>query len=63
MSVRNLDKIFTPSAVALIGASSRPGAVGTVTLGNLRTGSFQGRLYLVNPRHTSLSGRSLEWRG
>ena len=33
MSIRNLDKIFTPSSVALIGASSRPGAVGTVTLG------------------------------
>ncbi len=56
MSIRNLDKIFTPSSLALIGASLCPGAVGTVTLGNLRQSSFQGRLYLVNPRHASLNG-------
>lgn len=56
MSIRNLDKVFTPSSIALIGASSRPGVVGTVTLGNLRRSSFQGRLYLVNPRHASLNG-------
>jgi acetyltransferase len=56
MSPRNLDKVFTPSSVALIGASSRPGSVGTVTQENLRRSNFHGRLYLVNPRHASLNG-------
>ena len=56
MSTRNLDKVFAPSSVALIGASSRPGSVGTVTRENLRRSNFQGRLYLVNPRHASLNG-------
>jgi len=56
MSVRNLDRIFTPSSIALVGASSRPGTVGTVTLSNVQKGSFSGLLYLVNPRHTSLNG-------
>jgi acetyltransferase len=56
MSIRNLDKVFTPGSVALIGASSRPGAVGSVTLANLRRSSFQGQLFLVNPAHASLDG-------
>jgi hypothetical protein len=56
MSIRNLDKVFAPSSVALIGASMHPGTVGAVTLANLRRSSFQGRLHLVNPRHASLDG-------
>ena len=56
MSIRNLDKIFNPTSIALVGASSRIGAVGTVTLGNMRRSAFQGSLHLVNPRHASLDG-------
>jgi len=56
MSIRNLEKIFNPASVALIGASSRAATVGAVTLGNLRRSTFQGSLYLVNPRHASLNG-------
>ncbi len=56
MSIRNLDKIFNPTSVALVGASSRIGAIGTVTLANMRRSAFQGSLYLVNPKHASLDG-------
>jgi acyl-CoA synthetase (NDP forming) len=62
MSIRNLDKIFNPTSVALVGASSRIGAVGTVTLNNMRWSAFQGSRYLVNPRHASLNGHLIDLR-
>ena len=55
MSIRNLDKLFNPQAVALIGATPRPGSVGAVLTGNLRQGGFSGKLLLVNPHHQSIS--------
>ena len=51
MSVRNLDKLFTPRSVALIGATPRPGSVGAVVARNLRRAGFAGELMLVNPHH------------
>src|SRR5579885_2401888 len=56
MSVRNLDYMFKPRSVALIGATSRPGAVGTLVLRNLRRASFPGAMMLVNPHHETLEG-------
>ena len=54
MSVRNLDKLFTPRSVALIGATPRPGSVGAVVARNLRRAGFAGELMLVNPHHRIL---------
>jgi acetyltransferase len=56
MSVRNLDKLFKPRSVALIGATSRPGAVGAVVARNLRRAGFGGDLVLVNPFHSTIDG-------
>ncbi len=56
MSVRNLDRLFNPRSLALIGATSRPGSVGAVILRNLRRGGFAGELMLVNPHHRTLDG-------
>jgi len=56
MSVRNLDKLFKPRSVALIGATDRAGSVGTVLLRNLRKPGFTGELLLVNPRRQTLDG-------
>ena len=56
MSIRNLTKLFRPESVALIGASDRPGAVGTVVARNLRRAGFKGELLLVNPHHQTLDG-------
>ena len=55
MSVRNLDRLHNPQAVALIGATPRPGSLGAVLTGNLRQGGFTGKLLLVNPHHQSIS--------
>jgi len=56
MSTRNLDKLFKPKSLALIGATTREGAVGAVVLRNLQRGGFKGRLMLVNPHHQELAG-------
>ena len=56
MSVRNLDKLFKPGAVALIGATTRHGSLGAVLSRNLRRGAFGGPLMLVNPDHRSIGG-------
>jgi acetyltransferase len=56
MSVRNLDKLFKPRSVALIGATDRTGSVGAVVLRNLRRAGFGGELLLVNQHHQTLDG-------
>lgn len=56
MSVRNLDKLFKPRSVALIGATMREGAVGAVVLRNLRRAGLKASLSLVNPQHRELDG-------
>src|SRR6516164_1281459 len=56
MSVRNLDKLFEPRSVALIGATPRPGSVGAIVLRNLRRAGFAGELMLVNPHHSTIDG-------
>ncbi len=56
MTIRNLDRLFRPRSVALIGATPKPGHVGHVVLRNLREGGFAGRLMLVNPHHAEIDG-------
>ncbi|MBS0274714.1 MAG: bifunctional acetate--CoA ligase family protein/GNAT family N-acetyltransferase [Proteobacteria bacterium] len=56
MTIRNLDAIFRPGSVALIGASSRPHSVGAVIAGNLRESGFDGPILPVNPKHRSVAG-------
>ncbi|MGO4726212.1 MULTISPECIES: bifunctional acetate--CoA ligase family protein/GNAT family N-acetyltransferase [unclassified Inquilinus] len=56
MSVRNLDALFRPASIALIGASRRPGSVGAVLARNLFAGGFGGPVMAVNPRTQSFGG-------
>jgi acetyltransferase len=56
MSVRNLDRLFNPASVGLIGATDRAGSVGSVVMRNLRRAGFKGALMLVNPHHRELGG-------
>ncbi|MFO0948198.1 MAG: bifunctional acetate--CoA ligase family protein/GNAT family N-acetyltransferase [Planctomycetota bacterium] len=55
MSILNLDKIFRPYGVAVIGATDRPGAVGQTVLHNLVGAGFAGPIYPVNPRREMVS--------
>ena len=50
MVTLNLDAIFDPKSVAIIGASEKPGTVGRAIAENLTSSAFQGKVYLVNNR-------------
>lgn len=56
MSIRNLDAIFRPASVALIGASPKPASVGRVIADNLLAAGFSGPIMPVNPKYASISG-------
>ena len=56
MSVRNLEALFHPKSVAVIGASDREGSVGSVVLRNLKLGGFKGAIWPVNRRHALVGG-------
>ncbi len=60
MSIRNLQYLFAPKSVVLIGASDRPHSVGATVLANLIGGrsvaELRERLMLVNPRLQELMG-------
>mgnify|MGYP000424249853 CR=1 FL=1 len=58
MSIRNLEFLFAPRSVAVIGASERPHSVGATVLRNLIDGGFLGPIYPVNPKHQMLVGRT-----
>ena len=56
MSIRHLQQLLEPASVVVIGASDRPGSVGTTVWRNLRAGAFKGVICGVNPSHASLDG-------
>lgn len=54
MSVRNLDKLFHPHRIAVIGATDRPGSVGRTLLHNLIGSGYTGTVYPVNRNHDTV---------
>jgi acetyl coenzyme A synthetase (ADP forming)-like protein len=50
MQNKNLDCIFKPKSIAVVGASSRPHSIGREILHNLITCEFNGKVFPVNPR-------------
>lgn len=56
MSIQNLEHLFRPKSVAVIGASNRPQSVGAVIIRNLLQGGFEGPIMPVNPKHEAIAG-------
>jgi acetyltransferase len=56
MSIRNLDAIFQPQAIALVGASAHQGSIGWLIAQNLRAGGFEGPIMPVNPHARAIAG-------
>ena len=54
MSIRNLDALFRPGAIALIGASNQRGSVGSVLARNLLNSGFAGPILPVNPNERAI---------
>jgi len=50
----NLDAIFSPQSVAVVGASTTPGKVGHDIFANILKGGYKGILYPVNPNAKSV---------
>lgn len=56
MTIRNLDKLFAPGSIAIIGATNRPGAIGNIVTRNVLRGGFEGPVMPVHPRLESVAG-------
>ncbi len=56
MTIRNLDYLFKPSSIALIGASTRAGSIGAVLAHNLFSAGFDGPIMPVNPKYKAVHG-------
>src|SRR5208282_4126623 len=56
MSIRNLEHLFRPRSVAVIGASETPRSVGATVLHNLVEAKFAGPILPVNPKYRELAG-------
>src|SRR6266705_274906 len=56
MPPAGLDAIFSPSSIAVVGASRHPGKIGYEILRNLVVNDYHGILYPVNPKATSIHG-------
>ena len=56
MSIRNLDKMFRPRSIAVIGASDKPKSVGSALMANLLRGGFRGPIVPVNPQAVAVHG-------
>jgi len=51
MSIHNLDKIFNPESVAIVGASEKESTIGYSLLKNITENDYQGEVFPVNPNH------------
>jgi len=56
MSVYNLDKIFKPAAIAVIGASDKKGSIGYALMNNIQRGNYPGALFPINPKYPTVNG-------
>jgi acetyltransferase len=56
MNIHNLDPIFNPQRIALIGVTTNPNSVSGKVLINLVSGGFRGVVYPVNPDHEAVMG-------
>jgi acetyltransferase len=56
MSQYNLNRIFKPRHVAVVGASEKAGTIGNALVRNLIAGGFAGMLLPVNPKYKAIHG-------
>ena len=54
--VRNLEAVFNPNSIAIIGASREPNKIGHVIVKNFVDGGFGGKVYPINPNAEEILG-------
>ncbi|MBQ2832613.1 acetate--CoA ligase alpha subunit [Methanobrevibacter sp.] len=55
--MKDLERMFKPESVAVIGASNTPGKVGYIIVDNLINDGFEGEIYPVNPKGGEILGK------
>ncbi len=53
---RDLSPLLNPRAIAVVGASERPGSAGRLVLGNLKDLGYPGPVYAVHPKYEQVLG-------
>jgi len=56
MTIRNLEALFRPESLAVIGASDRPQSIGALVMRNILEDGFAGQVAPVNPKHATVQG-------
>jgi acetyltransferase len=56
MSIYNLEKIFEPKSLTIIGASEKQATIGFSLIKNIVQGGYEGEIYPVNPQYKRISG-------
>ncbi|MBU2645038.1 CoA-binding protein [bacterium] len=54
--IEQLDPIFKPRSIAIIGASNRPGKWGNMVLNGVLASGYRGPIYPVNPKESEIKG-------
>lgn len=57
--MKNLEKLFNPQTIAIIGASDKEGKVGTVITKNILELGYQGKVFLINPSSQEIFGHKV----
>ncbi len=57
MSIENIDKLFKPDSIAIIGASDREDSISSAIFRNLTYGGYPGEVFPVNPKHKKVWGK------
>ena len=58
LSAAQIERLIRPKSIAIVGASDKPGALGTTLLSNLERNGFVGAIYPINPNRDMLAGRT-----
>jgi len=53
----NLENLFNPKSIAIVGASAEEGTVGNVIAKNILSLGYGGEIFLVNPKHPEVMGK------
>ena len=56
MTIYNLDYLFNPKSVAVLGASEKKGSIGSALMQNMVQAGFTGNILPVNPKYESIHG-------
>jgi acetyl coenzyme A synthetase (ADP forming)-like protein len=55
----NMNLLFEPKSIAVVGASSKPGKIGFSVVRNLKQGGFKGKIYPINPQGGEILGEQV----